>query len=155
MKLAIIAAIARNRVIGNKGKIPWHFSEDLKRFKRLTTGHPVLMGRKTWESLGKPLSNRRNVVLTSTPIAGVECFGSIDEALEALKHEERVFVIGGAQLYANLLEKVDELYLTFVDQQVEGDTTFPPFEDIIKAKFKEMARENHQEFEFVEYVRVT
>ena len=152
MKLAIIAAIARNRVIGNNGKIPWHISVDLKRFKRLTTGHVVLMGRKTWESLGKPLSNRRNVVLTSVPIGGVECYSSVDAAFEALKNEDVVFIIGGAQVYSLLLEKADELYLTFVDQTIEGDALFPPFEEVVKKRFQETSREKHVGFEFVDYV---
>jgi len=155
MKIAIIAAIARNRVIGSNGKIPWHISEDLRRFKRLTTGHTVLMGRKTWESLGKPLSNRRNVVLTLRPIPGVECYSSIDAAIEALKEESTVFVIGGAQIYSLFLERADELYLTFIDRDTQGDTLFPPFEEIVKKKFKERLREKHSGFEFVDYMKAT
>jgi dihydrofolate reductase len=154
VKLALIAAIARNRVIGRDGKIPWHIPEDLKRFKRLTTGHSVVMGRKTWESLGKPLSNRRNIVITSTPIPGIECYESVDAAFTALKDQERVFVIGGAQVYAELLDKADELYVTFVDQEVEGDAHFPPFEDAIERDFKVITREKHAGYEFVDYVRV-
>ena len=125
MKLIIIAAIARNRVIGRDGKLPWHLSEDLKRVKRLTTGHTLLMGRKTWNSLGKPLPNRRNVVLTRHPIPGVETYASIPAALEALKGEEKVFVFGGAEVFRALLDKADEMYLTIVDQEVEGDALFP------------------------------
>ena len=153
MKIAIIAAIGKNRVIGKDGKLPWHLSDDLKRFKRLTTGHTVLMGRKTWESLGKPLSNRRNVVLTSTSISGVESYATADTALAALKNEERVFVIGGAQVYAAFLDKADELLLTFVDQEVEGDAFFPPFEDLLQRRFKIIRREKGDNHEFVDYVR--
>lgn len=151
MKLAIIAAIGRNRVIGKDGGLPWHISEDLKRFKRLTTGHTVLMGRRTWESLGKPLSNRRNVVLTSTSIPGVESYSSIDEALEALKGQERVFVIGGAHVYAALLDRADELYLTFVDMEIEGDAYFPEYEERLKKKFREVGREEYDGYTFVDY----
>ena len=154
MKLAIIAAIGKNRVIGSNGKIPWHISEDLKRFKRLTTGHAVVMGRRTWESLGKPLPNRRNIVLASKPIAAVECYSTIDAALNAVNDQERVFVIGGARVYAELLPRSHELYLTFVDQQVEGDAFFPPYEDLLKGQFTIVRDEKHPGFEFVDYVRV-
>jgi dihydrofolate reductase len=153
VKLAIIAAIGKNRVIGKGGKIPWHISEDLKRFKRLTTGHTVVMGRKTWESLAKPLSDRRNVVITSKLIPGVECYSTIGTALAALKNQERVFAIGGARVYAELLDKADELYLTFTNQEVEGDTYFPDYEDLVERRFKAVAREKHPGFEFVDYVR--
>ena len=153
MKLAIIAAVGRNRAIGNGGKLPWHLSEDLKRFKRLTTGCPVLMGRKTWESLGRPLPGRRNVVLSSSPVAAVETYASAEEALHALDSAERVFVIGGGLVYARLLERADELYLTLVNRDVEADTFFPPYEHLIGTLFREVAREPHGEFEFVDYVR--
>ncbi len=154
MKLAIIAAIANNRVIGKGGKLSWHISEDLKRFKRLTTGHTILMGRKTWESIGKPLSNRRNVVITSTPIPGIECYASMDAALAALKDQEHVFVIGGAQIYAETLCNADELYLTFVDQTVEGDAYFPEYEELLSRNFKVIGREKREGYEFVDYVRI-
>lgn len=154
MKLAIIAAIGRNRVIGKNGRLPWHISEDLKRFKRLTTGHAVLMGRKTWESLGKPLPHRRNVVLTSTSLPNVETYSTIEAALEALKDEEWVFIIGGAQIYSELLGKADELFLTLVDQELEGDAYFPRFEQLLQQKFRVTRREQHAGFEFVDYARV-
>jgi dihydrofolate reductase len=155
VKLAIIAAIGKNCVIGKSGRLPWHISEDLKRFKRLTTGHAILMGRKTWESLSKPLPNRRNIVITSTLIEGVECYPTINAALDALKALEKVFVIGGAQIYAALFDRADELYLTFVDQEVEGDAHFPRFEDAIERHFKVITREKHAGYEFVDYVRAT
>ena len=151
MKLAIIVAVARNRVIGKGGKLPWHISEDLRRFKRLTTGHAVLMGRKTFESIGRPLPNRRNVVISSTPQAGAETYRSISEALEALQNQEKVFVIGGGQLYARLLDSADELYLTLVDRDVEGDTFFPLYEHLLGTKFREVGREEHEGYAFVDY----
>jgi dihydrofolate reductase len=154
VKLAIIAAIARNRAIGKDGKLPWHISEDLKRFKRLTVGHAVLMGRKTYKSLGRSLPDRRNVVLSSTPIQGVEAYSSIPLALQALEGEERVYVIGGGQIYSQLLDRVDELYLTLVDQHVDGDTFFPPYEQLIGTRFKLVHREEHEGFAFVDYVRM-
>ena len=153
MKLAIIAAVGRNRAIGSRGKLPWHISEDLKRFKRLTTGNAVLMGRKTWESIGRPLPGRRNVVLSASPVEGVETYASADDALRALASSERVFVIGGGTVYAEFLGRADELYLTLVDREVDADTYFPPYEHLLGTVFREVAREPHGEFEFVDYVR--
>jgi len=152
--LAIIAAIAHNRVIGNAGVLPWHISEDLKRFKRLTTGHAVLMGRRTFDSIGKPLPNRRNVVLSSKPITGVESYSSLEAALEALRDEDRVFVIGGGQVYAHLLNRADELYLTLLARDAQGDTYFPQYEALLARSFRLVLREQHKGFVFVDYVRV-
>ncbi len=158
MKLAIIAAVARNRVIGRDGKIPWHISDDLKRFKRLTVGHAVLMGRRTWESLGRPLADRRNVVLSSrtNPSVfppGVEMYPTAEQALEALAGEERVFVIGGAAVYARFLDCADELYLTLVDQEPGGDTLFPPYEELLETRYRLTRREDHQGYHFVDYIK--
>ncbi len=153
MKLAIIAAIARNRAIGKGGQLPWHISEDLQRFKRLTTGHPIVMGRKTFASLGKPLPHRRNVVLSRTPIAGVETFSSVDDALAALAHEDLVFVIGGGEIYAQLLERADLLYLTIVDRDVDADTFFPQFEHLIGTLFVHVQTELREGYRFEEYRR--
>ncbi|MEW6509763.1 MAG: dihydrofolate reductase [Bacteroidota bacterium] len=153
MTLALIAAIAANRVIGRNGRLPWHLPDDMKRFKRLTTGHAVLMGRRTWESLGKPLVNRRNVVLSSNAVTGAERFARLDDALAALAGQEKVFVIGGARLYAQTLDRADELYLTLLHRPVEGDTFFPPFHHLLGTMFIETFREPHEEFDFVNFVR--
>ena len=153
MKLAIIAAITKNRVIGKDGKLPWHISEDLKRFKRLTTGHAVLMGRKTYESMGKPLVNRRNVVLSSTSIPGVECYQSIPQALDALRDQEMVFAIGGAQLYTLLFDRADFLFLTLLDRDVAGDVFFPDVLRNLDQSFTLTNREEHEGFMFVDYAR--
>lgn len=155
MKLIIIAALSRNRVIGKNGTIPWHISEDLKRFKRITTGHTVLMGRKTYESMGKPLANRRNLVLTSKTIPGVETFSSLGEALQSLADQEKVFVIGGGELFAQVLESADEMHLTLVDRDVEGDAFFPPFEHLVGKTYKEVSREQGDGFAFVDYKRIS
>lgn len=154
MKLIIIAALNKNRVIGKDGKIPWHVSEDLKRFKRLTMGHTVLMGRKTYESMGKPLSGRRNVVLTSRQIPGIETYPTIADALQALESQEKVFVIGGGEVIAQLIENVDALYLTFVDQEVAGDTFFPPYEYLIGTTYKLFNKEEHEGYRFEDYERL-
>lgn len=154
MTLAIIAAIGKNRVIGKEGQLPWHIADDLKRFKRLTSGHVVLMGRKTFESIGKPLSNRRNVVISSTPVPHVETYRSVDDALAALANEEKVFVIGGGEVYRQLLDRADELYLTFVDRDLAGDTFFPPYEHLLGSTFQLLHEEVHEGFTFADYRRI-
>jgi dihydrofolate reductase len=151
--LALIAAVARNRGIGKEGKLPWHISEDLRRFKKLTMGCPILMGHATWDSLGKPLPGRRNVVLSSKPLPGVETYGSVEQALDALKGEERVFVIGGGRVYSRLLERADELYLTIVDREVDADTFFPPYEHLLGTKFVCVDIEPHEDYRFEDYRR--
>ncbi len=153
MKLLIIAALDRNRVIGNRGKLPWHLPADLKRFKRLTTGHTVLMGRKTYESLGKPLPNRRNVVLSSHPLEGVESYGSLSEALQALAEVDTVFIIGGGEVFRQALPIVDGLHLTIVDGEHEGDVFFPEYERLVGTTFTLTAKEDHEGYSFVDYTR--
>ncbi len=125
-----IAAMSENRVIGAEGKIPWHLSEDLKFFKRTTLGHIILMGRKTYDSIGKPLPGRENWVLTRTggEIAGVRLLRSPDEITEP-GDGRKLFLIGGGQLYQELLPRCSELLLTVVPRQVAGDAYFPRFED--------------------------
>jgi dihydrofolate reductase len=144
VKVSLVAAVARNGVIGRDNAIPWRIPEDLARFRALTMGHAVVMGRKTWESLPdrfRPLPGRRNVVVTRNPewaADGAERATSVQDALDLLNHEERVFVIGGAQIYAAALPLADELLLTEIDADIEGDTLFPPFD---AAAFREVARE--------------
>jgi dihydrofolate reductase len=123
-----IAAMSLNRVIGAEGKIPWHLPEDLRFFKRTTFGHVVLMGRKTYESLGKPLPGRENWVVSSRPLEGVRVFHDLDKLSEP-RDGRQIFVIGGAQLYAALLPTCAELLLTLVKREVFGDVFFPPFEE--------------------------
>lgn len=127
--ISLIAAVDRNGLIGSEGKLPWHLPADLKHFKKLTIGHPVVMGRRTFESLGKPLSNRRNVVLTKDyrfKAEGAETVHSVEEALQILTEGE-VFVIGGAQVFKDFLPWADRIYLTVIDQEFAGDTFFPEF----------------------------
>jgi dihydrofolate reductase len=153
MKLIIIAAIARNRVIGKNGKLPWHIPEDLARFKLLTTGHTVVMGRRTFDSFNNPLPNRINIVITSRVINGVKSYPSLEYALQALKNEKEVFVIGGGWLFADALRSADELRLTLVDREVDGDTFFPPYQEFLHTHFQLIQEERHAGFSFLDYVR--
>lgn len=154
MKLILIAALTRNRVIGKNGAVPWSLPEDMARFKKMTLGHTVLMGRRTYESLGAPLAGRRNIVLTSGNFSGVETYATIDGALRAVEAEEEVFVIGGGEIFAQLLDSAAELRLTIVDRAVDGDTHFPPYEHLIGPRFRSVFSENHAGFTFVDYARV-
>jgi len=153
VRLALIAAVARNRGIGYKGELPWRLPEDMRRFKQITTGHAVLLGRKTFEALGRPLPNRRNVVLTHRALPGIETYAAVDAALAALADEQRVFVIGGGEVYAQLLDKADEMFLTHVHRAVTADAFFPPFEHLIGTRFREVFRDDREDFSFVDYLR--
>ena len=129
--ISIIVAVAENGVIGDRNRLLWHIAEDLRRFKRITTGHPVVMGRKTWESLGRPLPGRENVVVTRQELSldGARTVHSLDEAYALFPPEEEVFVIGGAQIYAAALPVADRFYLTRVHRAYEGDTRFPAWDE--------------------------
>lgn len=128
--ISIIVAVAANGVIGDNNSLLWHISEDLRNFKRITSGHPVVMGRKTFESLGRPLPNRTNVVVsrTVTEIEGCRVAASLDEAIAMFPENEEVFIIGGAQIYAQALDAADKIYLTRVEHDYEGDTSFPEWD---------------------------
>ncbi len=125
-----IAAMSENRVIGNQGKIPWHLPEDFKWVKQCTEGQSIAMGRKTYESIGRPLPNRENIVIsrTSGPISGCTVLPDL-EALERHPARGDIWIFGGAQIYAAAMDRVAELYLTVVKGSYEGDTYFPPFEE--------------------------
>lgn len=128
--ISIIVAVAANGVIGDNNSLLWHISEDLRNFKRITSGHPVVMGRKTFESLGRPLPNRTNVVVsrTVTEIEGCRVAASLGEAIAMFPEDEEVFIIGGAQIYAQALDAADKIYLTRVEHDYEGDTSFPEWD---------------------------
>jgi dihydrofolate reductase len=125
-----IAAMSLNRVIGAGNKIPWHLPEDFKWFKQTTTGHVIVMGRKTFESIGKPLPNRETIVLSRSQFQfpGVKTIRSLDE-LKSLAGDRQIFICGGAQIYAQALPLCSDLYLTLVKREVGGDAIFPPFEE--------------------------
>lgn len=159
--ISIIVAIARNGVIGGDNSLLWHISEDLQRFKRITTGHPVVMGRKTFESLGRPLPKRTNVVITRQKdyhAEGCTVVHSLDEALKLFPPQEEVFIIGGGEIYRQALPIADRLYITHVGHDYRGDTHFP---DIDPAQWKETFREHHDRgkdfeypFEYIDYASV-
>ncbi len=153
----LIVAIAQNGVIGGDNRLLWHISEDLKNFKRLTTGHPVIMGRKTYDSLGRALPNRRNVVITrqDIEIEGCEVVHSLSEALALFTAEEQVFIIGGAEIYREGLEVAHKLYITRVDHDYEGDTLFPSYDEsqweLTESEHFERGEKYEHPFTFEEY----
>lgn len=159
MEVILIAALSRNHVIGRRGQLPWRLSEDLKRFRRLTRGFPVLMGRKTYDSIGKPLPERDNVVVTRNSdwsAAGVMRASSVDEALASLKANgaQCVFVIGGGEVYTLALPWATRLELTEVEAEVEGDAFFPTFDPTRWRVIESVpGQEGGLKYAFVTYVR--
>ena len=173
MNIALIVAISEDGTIGDKGKIPWHIREDLQRFKRLTMGHPIIMGRKTYESIGKPLPVRTNIVLTQNPNftapPEVLTFASLNTALDHCRkgtgdlrsgdvrsretgaQRETIFIVGGSKLYQVALPLADKLFVTEVHQRISGDTKFPDYD---RREWTEIAREDGAGCSFVEYARV-
>lgn len=159
-RVSLIVAMASNGVIGNNNTLPWHLPADLKHFKTLTMGHHMVMGRKTYDSIGKPLPGRTTVVVTrNTDFAppGVIVVNSFAAALTACGNDPEIFVIGGAQIFALALEHADKLYITEIKREILGDIFFPAIE---LNQWQEVAREQHQqttpeplEYHFVEYLR--
>ena len=130
-RISVIVAVARDRVIGLNNTLPWHLPEDLKRFRALTMGHHIIMGRKTYESLGRLLPGRTTVIVSRNPqyrVEGAVCVTSLQQAIEACGEDDEVFVIGGAQLYEQAMRLADRLYLTEIDANFDGDAWFPDFE---------------------------
>lgn len=157
--LTLIVARARNGVIGRDNTLPWRLPEDLAHFKRTTMGAPVIMGRKTWESIGRPLPGRRNIVVSRNAglrLEGAEVAGSLEDALRLCVGVEQVFLIGGAQLYAEALPSADRLIVTEIDADIEGDAYFP---QIDPQRWSVTERERHHseangfDYAFVTYER--
>ena len=157
-RIYLIAAVAKNGVIGKQGKLPWHLSEDLKHFKLLTLGHPVIMGRRTWESLGEPLPGRENIVVSRRPgfeAPGASVAATLEAAIALCTGEPVAFVIGGAQIYAAALPLADGMVLTEIQQDYEGDTSFPAWDRTawrIAQKVTHTSRAGVR-FDFVRYER--
>ncbi len=157
--IGIVVAIAKNNVIGSKNDLPWYLPEDLKRFRQITTGHTVIMGRKTFESIvariGKPLPNRKNIVITSQPetitVDGVETFRSLAAALDAHKTDEQIFIIGGARMFAEALPLADALYVTHVEKDYPGDVFFP---DIDWSQWSKINEQQFDGFSFADYRKI-
>ncbi len=160
MRVALIVAMAKNRVIGREQRLPWHLPADLRHFKKITMGHPIIMGRRTFESIGRPLPGRKNIVVTRQrdfQAKGCEVVHSLEEALRAAEPAEEAFIIGGAELYRQALPLAEKIYLTLLDAEIEGDTFFP---ELDTEEWREIQREtfepdekNPYRYAFVELVR--
>lgn len=159
-RLTIIAAIARNGVIGKNNTLPWHLPADMAFFKKTTTDHTIVMGRKNYQDIGRPLPNRRNIVLSRDPgfaANGCEIVNSFADMLDKTSNDDKVFIIGGAAIYETALEYANKMYLTRIDADIEGDVFFP---DINWSDWKEISNEHHEAneknkfgFSIVEYER--
>lgn len=143
MTISIVVAISENKAIGKNNQLLWYLPADLKHFKSITTGHSVIMGRKTYESIGKPLPNRRNIIVTrqDITIAGCEVVKSIEGALALCAGEDEAFIVGGAEIYKQALHLTDRIYLTIVHQKFDADSFFPEIND---DEWLETGREDHE-----------
>ena len=160
MKLSIIVAASQNNVIGKDNQLIWRLSADLKRFKALTTGHHIIMGRKTFDSIGKPLPNRTSIIITRQTdykIEGCIVVNSLEEALEKVPTDQEAFIIGGGTIYKEVMDKADKLYLTLVHKKFDGDTFFPKIDEKIWENVKREdympSEKNEYAYSFVDYVR--
>jgi dihydrofolate reductase len=157
-RIYLVAAVASNGIIGANGRLPWHFPEELRHFKEVTLGHPVIMGRRTWESLKGPLPGRRNIVVTGTPgyqAAGAEVVASLDAALALCAGAEKAMVIGGSRLFEESLPVAAGLELTEIHRDYQGDTWFPKYERSAWREHKREARTaaDGTRFDYVLYLR--
>ncbi|HEV2719996.1 MAG TPA: dihydrofolate reductase [Thermoanaerobaculia bacterium] len=162
MRISIIAILAANNVIGRDNQLPWYLPADLKRFKALTTGHHLIMGRKTYESLGKPLPGRTNVVVTRSGdfcAPGIVVVPSIDAALDVARGDAEPFIAGGAQIYEQTIHLADRMYITRIHADFDGDALFPDFDDVTEwrltdAEHHEPDEKNTLPYSFLTYERV-
>ena len=151
MKISLIVAMASNRAIGLDNQMPWHLSADLKKFKQITMGSPILMGRKTYESIGKPLPGRTNIIISrNSSYQQDNClvFDNVEKALASCQKYDEIFIIGGATFYEVMLAKADTLYLTQIHKTFDADTFFP---EIIPEEWKEVAREDITDDQSVDF----
>ena len=147
MIISIIAAMDRNHLIGNKNQLLWHLPADFAHFKTVTMGKPIIMGRKTYESIGKPLPGRTNIVLSRNPdirFEGVECVSDFDDAIALVPDAEEVMVIGGSTIYEMLLPQVNRLYFTYVEAEFTGDAWFPKFDEQQWLEIESVTRESDE-----------
>lgn len=155
MIISMIAAMANNRVIGKDNQMPWHLPADFAWFKRSTMGKPVVMGRKTYDSIGRPLPGRLNIVISrdaNLEIEGVTTVTSIEKALELVSDVEEVMIIGGGSIYESCLPKADKLYLTYIDFDVDGDTQFPDWGEGWKQRFSDTYQADEKNKHNMEFV---
>jgi dihydrofolate reductase len=153
MVISLIAAMSKNRVIGSKGSIPWTLPADMKRLKEITMGKPIIMGRKTHESIGKPLPGRINIVVTKdTDYKSEGCIvvHSADEAVQSSKDYKEIIIFGGQKIYEMFMDKVDKMYLTIVDAKLEGDTFFPEYdaEEWKETHFEDHAKDSINQYDY-------
>lgn len=151
MKISLIVAVDEKNGIGKNNQLPWHLPADLKHFKKITTGFPIIMGRKTFDSIGKALPNRRNIVITrqkNLQIKDVELSDSLENAISLCKNEQEIFIIGGAQIFEQSLDLANSLYLTVIKNNFDADTFFPAID---KKQWKEISNESHEPDEMNKY----
>lgn len=159
MIISLIAAMDRNRLIGRDNGLPWHLPDDFKHFKAVTLGKPVIMGRKTFESIGKPLPGRKNIIVSRSGFQaeGIVVVNSLDQALAETADAKEVMVIGGANLYEQMINRADRMYLTHVDGQFEGDAWFPAFSldewEMVSSECFQADERNNYSFTITEYER--
>lgn len=156
--ISIIAAISENRAIGKDNKLLWDIPEDMKRFREVTKGHPVIMGRKTFDSIGRLLPQRLNIIVTrdkNYSVTGAVVVTSLESAVEKAKMEktDEIFVIGGGQIYTQAIDIADKLYLTIVHTEIEGDTYFPDYSAFKKIVFEKKSESNRYRYTFLELVK--
>jgi dihydrofolate reductase len=156
--ISLVAAMAKNRVIGKDNKMPWHLPADLKHFKSVTMSKPIVMGRKTFESIGRPLPGRENVIISrNNDYAADGCIvvHSIEDALTLLADYKEIMIIGGGFLYSQIINQTDKLYLTYIDLKIDGDTQFPEFEhlDLVEINNVKHSKDdkNPHNYQFVDY----
>lgn len=158
MKISLIAAIAsENRALGKNNRLIYYIPEDLKRFKQITSGHPIIMGRKTFESIGQPLPNRKNIVVTHDKdyfAEGITVVHSVEEALKEAEGTDEVFIIGGGQIYQEAIKLADKLYLTVIEGNPEADTFFPDFQDFKKVVFEQSHESDGLKYKFLTLERI-
>ena len=159
--ISLIVAASENNVIGKDGQLPWHLSADLKRFRKLTTGHHIIMGRKTFESIGRLLPERTTVIVTRNPdyfFAGARVATSLRAAIEMASADDQPFIVGGAEIYKASIDRVDKIYLTRVHTTIDGDTQFPQLDwtkwKLVSSTRFEADRKNDFDFSFEEYERI-
>lgn len=159
MIISLIAAMDKNRLIGADNAMPWHLPADFRHFKSVTMGKPIIMGRKTFESIGRPLPGRKNVVISGSGFQapGIVVVGSIEAALAEAGEAEEVMIIGGARLYEQMIDRADRMYLTYVDAECEGDAWFPAFNaddwEVMSEEKFDADDNNNYNFRVIEYQR--